>query len=120
MEWWVYGLYGFDADRCLRFGWLAPEMYGPTEPRGGEAGMLEAKGRALRQYATQVWPGSVLDRWLQDPSPEHVAPLPARWDGAPTLPCFYDEELGFARHGASVAEVEAAFIRARARVVRAR
>jgi LmbE family N-acetylglucosaminyl deacetylase len=117
-DWWVYGLYGFDGDRCLRFGWLAPEMYGPAELRAGQAGMLEAKGQALRQYTSQVWAGSVLDRWLQDPSPEHVAPLPDRWDSLPTLPCFYDEELGFGRHGASVVEVEAVF--AQARVTRAR
>jgi hypothetical protein len=44
--------------------------------------------------------------------PEQFAPLPASWDRFPSLPCFYDEELGFGIHGASVAEVEAAFTRA--------
>jgi hypothetical protein len=86
--------------------------------RADQARILETKGHALRQFTTQIWPGSVLDRWLQDPMPEQVAPLPATWDSVPTLPCFYDEELGFARHGASAAEVEGAF--SRALVTRAR
>jgi hypothetical protein len=30
----------------------------------------------------------------------------------PELPCFYDEELQFGRHGASMAVVESAFARA--------
>jgi LmbE family N-acetylglucosaminyl deacetylase len=112
IQWWVYGLYGLDAERRLRFGWLPPEMYGPTEVRADEAGILETKGQALCQFISQVWPGSVLDRWLQGPMPEHFAPLPDSWERVPTLPCFYDEELDFARHGASAAEVEAAFRRA--------
>ncbi len=74
--------------------------------------MLEAKGRALRCFTSQVWPGSALDLWLQEPKPEHFAPLPARWDCFADLPCFYDEELGFGKHGASAREVEAAFRRA--------
>jgi LmbE family N-acetylglucosaminyl deacetylase len=112
IQWWVYALYGLDAERRLRFGWLPPEMYGPAEVRADRAGILETKGQALHQFTSQVWPGSVLDRWLQHPMPEQVAPLPTTWDSVPTLPCFYDEELGFARHGASAAEVEAAFTRA--------
>jgi LmbE family N-acetylglucosaminyl deacetylase len=112
IQWWVYGLYGLDAERCLRLGWLPPEMYGAAEVRADRAGILETKGQALRQFTTQIRPGSVVDRWLRGPVPEQVAPLPATWDRVLTLPCFYDEELGFARHGASAEEVEAAFTRA--------
>jgi hypothetical protein len=108
--WWVYGLYGFDPERRLRFGWLPPEPYGPSEARRGDD-LLEAKGRALRQFASQVWPGSALDLWLNDPVPECFAPLPARWDVLPDVPCFYDEELQFGQHGASLAVVESAFHR---------
>src|ERR1700722_1914103 len=43
-QWWVYGLYGFDAERCLRFGWLAPEMFDPAEAQAGPAGILDTKG----------------------------------------------------------------------------
>jgi LmbE family N-acetylglucosaminyl deacetylase len=111
-QWWVYGLYGFDAERHLRFGWLAPEVYCPVEGPTVHTGILETKREALQQFTSQVWPGSVLDRWLKDPMPEQVAPLPATWESYPTMPCFYDEELGFARHGASAAEVEAALTRA--------
>jgi LmbE family N-acetylglucosaminyl deacetylase len=108
--WWVYGLYGFDPERRLRFGWLPPDPYGPSEARGGD-NLLEAKGHALRQFASQVWPGSALDLWLNDPVPEWFAPLPARWHVLPAVPCFYDEELQFGRHGASLAVVESAFHR---------
>ena len=71
--------------------------------------MLEVKGRALRQFASQVWPGSALDLWLQAPTVERFAPLAADWDQLPMLPSFYDEELHFGRFGASAAAVEAAF-----------
>ncbi len=106
--WMVYGLYGFDPERRLRFGWLPPDPYGPSEARGGDD-LLEVKGRALRQFDSQVWPGSALDLWLTEPAAEQFAPLPARWDVLPALPCFYDEELQFGRHGASMAAVESAF-----------
>jgi hypothetical protein len=109
--WWVYGLYGFDPERRLRFGWLPAEPYGPAEARGGDE-LFEAKGRALRQFSSQVWPGSALDLWLGEPVAEWFAPLPARWEVRPELPCFYDEELQFGRHGASMAVVESAFARA--------
>jgi LmbE family N-acetylglucosaminyl deacetylase len=108
--WWVYGLYGFDPERRLRFGWLPPDPYRPAEARDS-ADLLEAKGHALRQFASQVWPGSALDLWLDDPVAEWFAPLPARWDVPPPVPCFYDEELQFGRHGASMAAVESTFHR---------
>ncbi len=108
--WWVYGLYGFDGGRRLRFGWLPPDPYGPSEARGGDD-LLEVKGHALRQFASQVWPGSALDLWLSEPTVERFAPLPDRWDVLPAVPSFYDEELQFGRHGASVAVVESAFHR---------
>src|ERR1700722_3386085 len=34
-RWSIYGLYGFDQARRLRFGWLPPEVYGPAVERGG-------------------------------------------------------------------------------------
>ncbi|MBO0727999.1 MAG: PIG-L family deacetylase [Acidimicrobiaceae bacterium] len=106
--WWVYGLYGFDPERRLRFGWLPPDPYGSSETRGGDD-LLGVKGQALRQFASQVWPGSALDRWLREPTAERFAPLPVQWDALPAVPSFYDEELRFGRHGASLAVVESAF-----------
>ncbi len=86
-SWWVYGLYGFDPERRLRFGWLPPDPYGPSEARGGED-LLKAKGEALHRHTSQVWPGSALDLWLREPTDEWFAPLPARWDDLPALPMF--------------------------------
>jgi LmbE family N-acetylglucosaminyl deacetylase len=109
--WWVYGLYGFDEARRLRFGWLPPALYGPIEVRGSEPDFLRTKAEALRRYTSQVWPDSALDQWIQNPVPERFAPVPASWDRLPPLPSFYDEELGFGRHGASAVAVESAFQR---------
>lgn len=106
--WWVYGLYGFDPDRRVRFGWLPPEPYGPSEARADDD-LLEAKGHALRQFASQVFPGSALDLWLVEPVAEWFAPLPAGWDLLPGVPCYYDEELDFGSHGVSQEVVESAF-----------
>ena len=111
-SWWVYGLYGYDRARQLRFGWLPPGLRADVQVAGGEPAMLEVKGRALRQFTSQVWPGSVLDLWLQAPSAERFAPLARPWDQLPTVPSFYDEELHFGRYGASAPTVEAAFRRA--------
>jgi LmbE family N-acetylglucosaminyl deacetylase len=108
-KWWIYGVYGFDEARHLRFGWLPPHAYGPVEVRGEAPGLLMAKRNALRQFTSQVWPGSAVDRWIHSPAPEQFAPLPAQWDRLPDLPCFYDEELDFGRHGASARAVELAF-----------
>jgi LmbE family N-acetylglucosaminyl deacetylase len=108
VNWWVYGLYGLDSSRRLRFGWL-PGSEAPGTVSRGDGGLLSVKGQALRQFTSQLWPDSALDRWLQNPSPEQFAPLPARWRRIPTGPSFYDEELGFARHGAAAAVVEATF-----------
>jgi hypothetical protein len=73
--------------------------------------LLAVKGQALRQFTSQLWPDSALDRWLANPSPEEFAPLPPLWRRIPAPPSFYDEELGFARHGAGAAVVEATFAR---------
>jgi LmbE family N-acetylglucosaminyl deacetylase len=108
-RWWVYGLYGFDHARRLRFGWLPDDAYRPVDVRGEEPDRMRAKGNALRQFTSQVWPGSALDLWIQAPVPEHFAPLPVDWGRLPDLPCYYDEELGFGRHGASAEAVEMAF-----------
>jgi LmbE family N-acetylglucosaminyl deacetylase len=111
LEWLVYGLYGFDRTRRLRFGWLTPETYDPVDAASVSASMLDIKGCALRQFTSQVWPGSALDLWLRGPAREQFAPLPERWEAWADLPCFYDEELGFGRYGASVGTVEATFQR---------
>ena len=108
-SWWIYGLYGFDSDRRLRFGWLPPDTYGPTEVRADDPRILAAKGRALRDFTSQNWSGSALDLWLREPTSENFAPLPDHWEALPDLPSFYDEVLGFAKHGASGATVEAVF-----------
>jgi LmbE family N-acetylglucosaminyl deacetylase len=110
--WWVYGLYGFDESRRLRFGWLPPAAYDQIEVRGNGATLLAAKVQALGCYVSQLWPDSALDLWIRDPVPEEFAPLPSQWDRLADLPCFYDEELGFGRHGASASTVESAFQRA--------
>jgi LmbE family N-acetylglucosaminyl deacetylase len=110
-RWWVYGLYGFDETRHLRFGWLPPALYGPIEVRGGEPAFLRTKAEALARFTSQVRPDSALDQWIQTPVPERFAPIPANWKRLPELPCYFDEELGFGRHGASAAAVESAFER---------
>ncbi|MGH9057702.1 MAG: PIG-L deacetylase family protein [Acidimicrobiales bacterium] len=109
--WWVYGLYGFDEARRVCFGWLPPSLYGPTETRGEDSDLLRGKAEALSRFTSQVWPESALDLWIRHPVPERFAPLPASWDRLPDLPCYYDEVLGFARHGASALAVAAAFNR---------
>jgi len=114
VTWWVYGLYGFDSGRHLRFGWL-PDQYGPIDVRAEEAPTLEAKADALRKHTSQVWPDSALDLWIQTPVAEHYAPLPRDWARLPdlvTLPSYYEEELGFGEHGASTSIVEKEFRRA--------
>jgi LmbE family N-acetylglucosaminyl deacetylase len=110
LVWRVYGLYGLDPLRHLRFGSLPAELYGPIERRGGRS-LLAAKSRALGRFTSQTWPGSALDLWLRSPAGEEFAPLPALGGPLPSGPCFYDEQLGFGRHGASAATVETEFLR---------
>jgi LmbE family N-acetylglucosaminyl deacetylase len=107
--WRVYGLYGFDDARRVRFGWLPPGRYGPIETRGGDVEFMAVKTEALRRFTSQVWPDSALDLWVRHPVAEQFAPLPVSWERLPELPCFYDQELGFGRHGASVGAVAATF-----------
>jgi LmbE family N-acetylglucosaminyl deacetylase len=111
IAWWVYGLYGFDRSRALRFGWLPSAVF-PGVVGRGDRNLLSVKGLALRQFTSQLWKDSALDRWLGNPSFERYAPLPPLWRRIPAWPSFYDEELGFARHGAGAAVVEATFARA--------
>jgi LmbE family N-acetylglucosaminyl deacetylase len=108
IDWTVYGLYGLDPRRRLRFGWLPTDRY-RDQQHDGAPELMAAKKEALRQFTSQLWPGSALDKWLTAPSPEHFAPLPPDWQQIPDLPSFYDEQLGFARYGAGLATVEAAF-----------
>jgi LmbE family N-acetylglucosaminyl deacetylase len=107
LDWRVYGLYGLDSSRRLRFGCLPPGWRGVV--RRADDDLLSVKDQALRQFSSQLWPDSALDRWLANPGPEEFAPLPRRWRRIPAGPSFYDEELGFARHGAGAAVVEATF-----------
>jgi LmbE family N-acetylglucosaminyl deacetylase len=107
LDWRVYGLYGLDGSRRLRFGCLPPGWRGVA--RRADDDLLAVKGQALREFTSQLWPDSALDRWLAVPSPEEFAPLPQQWRHIPAGPSFYDEELGFARHGAGAAVVEATF-----------
>jgi LmbE family N-acetylglucosaminyl deacetylase len=109
LTWWVYGLYGFDDSRHLRFGWLPLDLYGDIEVRGEEPDFLGTKAGALGRFTSQIWPNSALDRWIQEPVPERFAPVPDSWSRLPAMPCYYEEELGFARHGASAAAVGRAF-----------
>lgn len=110
-SWGVYGLYGFDEARQLRFGWLPPAAYSSIEVKADRKELLAAKTKALRRYRSQIWQDSAVDLWLRDPVPEQFAPLPTRWDRLPALPSFYDEALGFGRYGASASAVAAAFQR---------
>jgi LmbE family N-acetylglucosaminyl deacetylase len=110
IAWWVYGLYGLDSSRRLRFGCLPPTEF-PGVVQRGDRDLLSVKDQALRQFTSQLWPDSALNRWLGDPSPEQFAPLPPVWRRIPAGPSFYDEQLGFARHGAGAAVVEATFAR---------
>ena len=107
--WWVYGLYGFDEERNLRYGWLPPGTYAPIDERAGDPDLLAAKSSALRCHKSQIWPDSALDLWIRSPVPEQFAPFPAAWSRVPQVPCYYEEALGFDRHGASASAVETAF-----------
>jgi LmbE family N-acetylglucosaminyl deacetylase len=104
--WRAYGLYGFDQRRVLRFGWLAPEAYGPIDERR-TLKLLRLKADALRRFPSQTWSGSLLDQWLDAPAGEQFSPLPTIRDRRPDLPCFYDTQRDFARFGASSLAVEA-------------
>jgi LmbE family N-acetylglucosaminyl deacetylase len=110
IDWRVYALYGLDSGRRLRFGWLPPDQFPGVVSRGGRD-LLSLKDQALRRFTSQLWPDSALDRWLGNPGLEQFAPLPRPWWRVPAGPSFYDEELGFARHGAGATVVEATFAR---------
>jgi LmbE family N-acetylglucosaminyl deacetylase len=103
-RWFVYGLYGYDASGTLCFGALDPGAY-PGATRLAQAPPdLERKATALGCFASQLRPGSIVQRWLDAPGAEGCARLPP---GLPADPgtCFYDHELDFARFGVTSAVV---------------
>jgi hypothetical protein len=69
---------------------------------------LETKTRAMRQFASQIWSGSVLDRWLHAPQDEEFALLPDPLDALPGVPSFYGEAFDFDRYGATEMAVTSA------------
>jgi LmbE family N-acetylglucosaminyl deacetylase len=110
-RWRTYGLYGYDTAARLRFGSLDAATYPGSATIGSDRAALDRKAAALRCFASQLRPGSVVQRWLDDPVAETHGPLPARLPAA-TGPCFYDHELDFATYGASSAAVQAELDRA--------
>jgi LmbE family N-acetylglucosaminyl deacetylase len=111
VKWVVYGLYGLDPGGALRFGMLSPDRHPWVETRD-DLPAIDAKRRALQLFSSQIRPGSVVQKWLDDPAGEQFAPLPLDWDRAPEARCFYDEVLHFDRYGAGSAVVEATFRKA--------
>ena len=109
-RWHAYGLYGYDSTRRLRFGALDGATYRVVTVGSTEAD-LAGKATALRCFASQLRPRSVVQRWLDDPAPETRAPLPARLPTT-TRPCFYEEEFDFDVHGVTQAAVTAELHRA--------
>lgn len=118
ITWRVYGLYGYDDKRNVRFGWLHRRLYGPVTRTGGRRELVAAKTEALGRFTSQLEPDSMLDRWLQNPVGENLAPVPERWDRLPALPSFFDEDMEFGQYGAGAEVVAEAFRAALARVSR--
>ena len=93
-------------------------IYGPGQEKRWFFDPATSGGGALIDLGVHLVD---LGLWLAQPAAERFAPLPAGWDALPALPSFYDEQLGFGRHGASLAAVESVFQRvlaARARRAR--
>jgi LmbE family N-acetylglucosaminyl deacetylase len=105
--WRVYGLYGYPSSERLAFGSLERGHYGDASRVGDTTTELERKAAALRCFTSQLFPGSIVQRWLDAPAAEADAPLP---DGLPTraAACFYDQELDFARYGVTATTVRVA------------
>jgi LmbE family N-acetylglucosaminyl deacetylase len=106
-RWRVYGLYGYPSSGQLAFGALEPSHYQHASRVGDTTTELERKAAALRCFTSQLFPGSIVQRWLDAPAAEADAPLP---DDLPTIAaaCFYDQELDFARYGVTATTVRAA------------
>ena len=109
--WWVYGLYGFDPERRLRFGWLPP---GPVRPVRGPGRRGSARGQRARPAPASPARCGRDPPWTCGCASRPPSGSPRSRPGGtscPALPCFYDEELQFGRHGASMEVVESAFHR---------
>jgi len=103
-RWRVYGLYGYPSSGLLAFGSLERSHYGQASRVGDTTTELERKAAALGCFTSQLFPGSIVQRWLDSPAAEADAPLP---DGLPTsaAACFYDQELDFTPYGVTAAAV---------------
>jgi LmbE family N-acetylglucosaminyl deacetylase len=112
LDWFVYGLYGFDYERQLRFGWMDPKVFKDVVIHSASEADIQTKASAMRQFTSQIWPGSMLDRWLAAPQDERFASLPDLLDFLPRVPSFYGEALDFDRYGATESAVMSALIRA--------
>jgi len=106
-RWRVYGLYGYPSGGRLAFGALERSHYQHASRVGDTTTELERKAAALRCFTSQLFPGSIVQRWLDAPAAEGDAPLP---DGLPTkaAACFYDQELDFAHYGVTGTTVRVA------------
>jgi LmbE family N-acetylglucosaminyl deacetylase len=105
--WRVYGLYGYPSSGRLAFGALERSHYQHAKRVGDTTTELERKAAALRCFTSQLFAGSIVQRWLDAPAAEADAPLP---DGLPTnvAACFYEQELDFTRFGVTAAAVRVA------------
>lgn len=105
-RWIVYSLYGYDVDGSFSLGALDPIRYPGAARLTETAPDLERKAVALSCFSSQLRGGSILQRWLDAPAAEHVAPAPLSLPVEPDT-CFYDDELDFARFGVTSPAVRA-------------
>jgi LmbE family N-acetylglucosaminyl deacetylase len=106
MEWYCYALYALDERGRPGYGWLHPGLFADVTERVFSAEELERKARALRQYVTQVSPGSVVQSWLDAPVNERFAPLPPMDAPMPLLRSYYDEIFNFREQGIDRGKVD--------------
>jgi LmbE family N-acetylglucosaminyl deacetylase len=99
-QWRVYGLYGYDPMERLAFGLLDPKAYPDAVVVDDTPGERLAKAQALSCFESQLRPGSIVQRWIDDPFPEGRASLPMQMPHASSA-SFYDAEFDFAPYGIS-------------------
>jgi LmbE family N-acetylglucosaminyl deacetylase len=99
IAWRCYALYALDERGRPGYGWLHPGLFPDVEERVFSAEELDRKSRALRRFVTQVHPGSVVQSWLDAPTNERFAPLPADDAPIPLLRSYYDEVFRFGEQG---------------------
>jgi LmbE family N-acetylglucosaminyl deacetylase len=98
-DWWCYALYALDELGRPGYGWLHPALFPDVLDRVFTADETARKSAALRTFATQVHPESVVQSWLDAPAPERFAPMPARDAPLPQLRSYYDEIFRFSEQG---------------------